>query len=183
VGQNIALFIDGGFFKFLGRFILINIVPFFLVFNLVMRRRRQLSGANYSELRLVSSEFQTVGILGYFVILSIFFFSIPVLQYLNTKPGYHILLVQPDGYTVFLIAFISFAMVVGSIYLKERRRWAYRLLLFISTLLVGYSFFAVLEFGFLAIVPVVLFCYLLYRLRKPSLRQEFRGHPRAINRQ
>lgn len=171
--QLLSEFCDVEGLKFVGRFIIINIVPFFLVFNLVMHRRRQLSGANYNELKLVASEIQTVGILGYFVILSMFFFSIPVLQYLNTKPGYQILLVQPDGYTVFLIAFISFALVVASVYLKGKRRWAYRLSLFLITLLVLYSFFAVLEFGFFAMVPVVLFSYLLYRLKKSSLRKEF----------
>lgn len=169
-----VMFLEWKLLDFIGRFIIINIVPFFLVFNLVMRRRRMPSGNPLSELKLIAAEIKTVGILGYFVILSMFFFSIPVLQYLNTKPGYQILLVQPNGYTVFLIALLSFALVVGSIYLKMKRRWAYRILMTLMTLLVGYSFFAVLEFGVIALVPVVLFSYLLYHLKRPSLLKELR---------
>src|SRR3990167_8509081 len=89
------------------------------------------------RLVLVADEIKAVGILGYVVILSIFFYSIPVLRYMHDKKGYDILLVEPDGYTVFLIAFLSFSLVVGGVYLKARRRWAYGLLVFEMVLLLA----------------------------------------------
>jgi len=163
---------DWVYLQLLGRMVLINIVPFFLVFHMVMKRRDQLRGQGHSELKLIAKEIQIVGLLGYYVILSIFFFSIPVLQYLNTKPGYNIVLVQPDNYTVFLISFISFALVVSSVYLKWKRVWAYRLSLFIITGLLIYAFFSILEWGLISFVPVTVFAYLMYRLKRPQLYRE-----------
>lgn len=165
---------DWVYLQLLGRMVLINIVPFFLVFHLVMKRRDQFRGKGHSELKLTAKEIQIVGLLGYYVILSIFFFSIPVLQYLNTKPGYNIVLVQPDDYTVFLISFISFSLVVCSVYLKWKRVWAYRLSLFIITGLLIYAFFSILEWGLISFVPVTVFAYLTYRLKRPSLHRELR---------
>ncbi len=164
--------IDWVYIELMCRMFLINIIPFFLVFHLVMKRREQFKGKYFSELDLVAKEIQIVGLLGYYVILSIFFLSIPVLQYLNTKPGYNILLVEPDGFTVFIIAFLSFSLVVCSVYLKNKRIWAYRLSSFIIAGLLVYSFFSILEWGFISIVPVTVFAYLLFRLKRPHLREE-----------
>ena len=170
---------DWIYIQLLGRMVLINIVPFFLVFHLVMKRRDQFKGKGHSDLKLIAKEIQIVGLLGYYVILSIFFFSIPVLQYLNTKPGYNIILVKPDDYTVFLISFISFALVVSSVYLKNKRFWAYQLSFFIITGLLVYSFFSILEWGLISIVPVTVFAYLMYRLKNPLLRRELRVKERS----
>ena len=164
--------VDWVFVGFLGRMVLINVMPFFLVFHLVMRRRRQFLDKKDSELGLVGDEIKIVGILGYVVILSIYFFSIPVLRYLKTKPGYDILLVEPDGFTVFLIAFLSFTLVVASIYLKAKRRWAYDVLSVLSGILLLYAFFSVLEWGCISGVPVTLFAYICYRLSRPGLKRE-----------
>ena len=165
--------IDVILIQLMGRFIAINIVPFLLVFHQVIRRRRQLRGERFSELNLVAGEIQIVGLLGYYVILSIFFYSIPVLKYLQTRPGYDIVLIEPDGFTVYLIAMISFSMVVASIYLKVKRLWAYRLLIVILCTLTVYSFFTILEFGLISAVPLIVFSYLAYRLTRPTLKKEF----------
>lgn len=159
----------------LGRAVLINVAPFFLVFHMVMRRRQHFHGRPDSVLNLLADEFKIVGILGYVVILSIFFFSIPVLRYLKTKPGYDIILVQPDGFTVYLIATLSFTLVVAGVYLKLRKKWAYFLLLFLVWILLIYAFFTILEWGLISMVPVLLFAYLRYRLVQPALRRELFG--------
>ena len=164
--------LDWVFLELLARFFLINIVPFFLVFHLVVRRRDQRPGRRRSELVLTAKELQTVGLLGYYVILSIFFFSIPVLKYLNTKPGYDILLIAPDNYTVFIISVVSFSLVVCSVYLQGRRRWAWDMAFYLVSGLLCYSFFAVLEWGAICIVPVSVFAYLLFRLTRPGLRAD-----------
>jgi hypothetical protein len=163
---------DWTYWGLMGRMVIINVVPFFLVFHLVMLRRKQLAGEHLPELNLIAGEIKIVGVLGYFVILSTFFFSIPVLQYMDTKPGYDILLVEPDGYTVFLMALISFSLVVFGIYLREKKKWAYWAVMVLIGFLVCYAFFAVLEMGLFASIPVVVFTYLLYRLTRPSLRKE-----------
>jgi len=164
---------DPIFLKLLCRLVLINLLPFFLVFSLTLRRRRQRFGVKMNELVLVADEINTVGILGYVVILSIFFFSIPVLRYMHDTKGYDILLVEPDGYTVFLLAFFSFSLVVGGVYLKARRHWAYWLLNLEITLLLVAAFFTVLDIGAIGIVPIIVFSYLLYKLKSPALKQEF----------
>jgi hypothetical protein len=162
------------FLGLIGRFIVINVIPFVMVFHLVMRRRQKQNKNSFSELLLVSGEMQVVGLLGYYVILSIYFFSIPVMIYGNKYCGYNIGLVEPDGYTVFLIAFISYALVVCSVYLRNKRMWAYRLSIFILSLLLLQSFFSILDIGEVCVVPVVLFTYLLYRLKRPSLMSELK---------
>ncbi len=154
------------------RCVFINIVPFFFVFHLVMRRRNKIYQSRFNELELIVSELQIVGLLGYFVILSIFFFSIPVLLYLRSKPGYDIVFVEPDGYFIAITAFISFLLVVSAIFLKYKYLWAYRLALFLVNLLLFLSFFFILEVGFISIVPVVLFAYLSYRLTRRSLKRK-----------
>ncbi|MDZ4241357.1 MAG: hypothetical protein U1D99_00870 [Candidatus Omnitrophota bacterium] len=154
------------------RFLLINVVPFAMVFPLVHRRHRQMKGAPFSDLPLIADEVRAVGLLGYYVILSIYFFSIPVLQYMKARRGYDILLVQPDGYTVFLIAFISFALVVSGVYLNAGRVWAYHLAHAVLTALLASSFFSVLDLGAVALVPVAVFSYLLYKLRRPVVLRE-----------
>jgi len=156
----------------LGRVVVINVVPFFVVFHLVIRRRKQFISNKFGEARLLANEIQTVGLSGYFVILSIYFFSIPVINYLNTQPGYEILLIEPDGYTVFMIAFISFWLVVAGVFLKYKKMWAHKLAIFIISLLMFYSFFSILELGIIAVVPVTVFLYLLYRLTRNTLKEE-----------
>jgi len=155
-----------------GRLILVNVVPFFLAFHLVMQRRKKLAGAHFSELALIGGELQTVGILGYFVILSIYFCSIPVLNYINTKPGYEILYVAPEPETVLILAVISFSLVVAGIFLRWKKRWAYHLAYFVVSLLMFYAFLSILHYGWVSIVPVVLFSYLLFRLTRESLKRE-----------
>jgi len=166
---------DGVLLGLVGRVIVINILPFFLLFHLVMRRREQFYGKGHSELALVAREIKIVGVMGYVIILSMFFFSIPVLRYLKTKPGYDIILIEPDGFTVYLIALLSFALVVSGIYLKVRRAWAFYLLVFLLWSLLGYAFFSILEWGLISAVPVAVFSYLLYQLSRPSLRRELKA--------
>jgi hypothetical protein len=162
---------DVEFLLLIGRCILINVVPFFFVFHLVMRRRRNRQDKKFNELELIVSEVQIVGLLGYFIILSIFFFSIPVIVYLNTRRGYDIIFVEPDGYFIAITAFISFLLVAGAIFMKYQHVWAYRLTLFLINLLLFLSFFFILEVGVISFVPVILFAYLSYRLTRHSLKR------------
>ncbi|MCD4780856.1 MAG: hypothetical protein K8S27_09970 [Candidatus Omnitrophica bacterium] len=163
--------IDWTLVDLLGRFILINIVPFVFFFQLIMKRREQWLGSKHSEIILVAGELQTVGFLGYYIILSIFFYSIPVLKYIN-KDEFYIFLIEPEDYTVATIAIISFTLVVCAIFMRHRFLWAYRLAVVIINLLLIYSFFHILEIGPVCIVPIIVFGYLLYRLTKPTFLKE-----------
>ncbi len=164
--------LDSTLLALLGRIILINVVPFFLVFHLVMKRRKHHLGEKNNELDLIASEIIIVGILGYFIILSIYFFSIPVLLHTQSTSKYNIMLVEPDGHIVFYVAYFSYALVVCGIYLKAKKIWAHRALLLILCLLLFFGYFTILELGLIAFVPIALFSYLLFRLTRPGLKKE-----------
>lgn len=153
------------------RLVLINVVPFFLVFHLVMRRRRGV-GKPGSEVSLIADELKIVGILGYFVILSIYFLSIPVLNYMNNGSGYNIIYVQPDPLTVYMIAAVSFYLVCSGVYLGAYKYWAFRLAVMLIIFLLFYAFSSILHYGLISLVPVVLFTYFLYRLTREDFVSE-----------
>ncbi|MGE0268231.1 MAG: hypothetical protein AB7S78_07235 [Candidatus Omnitrophota bacterium] len=159
----------------LGRLILINVVPFFLVFHLVMQRRRA-ENDSASQVKLIAGELKIVGIFGYFIILSIYFFSIPVLEYMNVGSGYNIRYVQPDPYTVYLIATVSFYLVCSGIYLRVYKYWAFRLAILLIILLLFYAFSSILHYGLISLVPVILFAYFLYRLTREELVTELQNN-------
>ncbi len=155
---------------------MINIVPFLLILNLAVARRKNKS-SQLTELELVAEEIRIVGVLGYTIILSIYFFSIPSLSYSKAHGNRDILLVEPDEYTVFLIALISFSLVVAGIYLKLKKRWAYYLCLFVDFILIVYSFLLVLDLGIISMIPIIVFTYLLYKLTRPTFRSQlFQSH-------
>lgn len=154
------------------RLVLINVVPFFLVFHLVMQRRRRVAGEPVSEVNLIAGELKIVGILGYFVILSIYFLSIPVLNYINHGSGYNIIYIQPDPLTVYLIAAVSFYLVCSGVYLGAYKYWAFRLAVILIILLLFYAFSSILHYGLISLVPVVLFTYFLYRLTREDFVSE-----------
>ncbi len=156
------------------RLLLINVVPFILVFKLVVNRRRQMAGHLFSELKLVAGEIYIVGIFGYVDIMSIYFFSIPVMRYMNIKNGFHIDYVEPDGFTVYLISIISFALVTCGIYLKEKRWWAWWLSVFLIGCLNVYAILSTLQYGFVSLIPITMFSYILFRLTRPNLKNELR---------
>lgn len=153
------------------RLVLINVVPFFLVFHLVMQRRRGV-GKPGSEVSLIAGELKIVGILGYFVILSIYFLSIPVLNYMNNGSGYNIIYVQPDPFTVYMIAAVSFYLVCSGVYLGAYKYWAFRLAVILIIFLLFYAFSSILHYGLISLVPVVLFTYFLYRLTREDFVSE-----------
>ncbi len=151
------------------RILIINVVPFLLLFNMVMRRRRQLRGQPSSHVRLVAGEITIVGLLGYFVILSAFFVSIPVIDYMNDRQSYRVMYVAPEGSTVYVIAAISFYLVCAGVFLQRYHYWAFRLAVLLVMILIFYAFFSVLHYGPVALVPVTVFAYLLYRLTREEL--------------
>jgi len=153
------------------RLVLINVVPFFLVFHLVMQRRRGV-GKPGSEVNLIAGELKIVGILGYFVILSIYFLSIPVLNYMNNGSGYNIIYVQPDPFTVYMIAAVSFYLFCSGVYLGAYKYWAFRLAVILIIFLLFYAFTSILHYGLISLVPVILFTYFLYRLTREDFVSE-----------
>lgn len=161
------------------RLVLINVVPFFLVFHLVMQRRSQSRTEPASQVKLIANELKIVGILGYFVILSIYFFSIPVLDYMNGSSGYNIRYVQPDSFTVYLIAAVSFYLVCSGVYLGVYKYWAFRLSVLLIIFLLFYAFSSVLHYGLISFVPVILFTYFLYRLTREELVAELQRNQRG----
>ncbi len=163
---------DWTMLKLIGRMVLINVVPFFLVFHLVMKRRRQLSGAPYSDLMLVAGELKIIGILGYFVILSIYFFSIPVLEYTDPDVGYSIRDVEPGESTVLVIAVVSFMLVVGGIYLQKKKIWAYKMSKALVILLTAYAITSTLHYGAISLVPIIFFSYFINKLKNENLLKE-----------
>lgn len=158
------------------RIVLINVVPFFLLFQLVMQRRRQLKGEKVSHVKLLAGELTIVGLLGFYVILSAFFVSIPVMEMMNDREGYRVLYVAPEGSTVYAIAAISFYLVCAGIFLQRYHYWAFRLAVLLIMVLTFYAFFSVLHYGPIAMVPVCVFVYLLYRLTSNELIQELELH-------
>ncbi|MCA9394374.1 MAG: hypothetical protein KC900_09245 [Candidatus Omnitrophica bacterium] len=158
------------------RILLTNVVPFFLLFHMIMQRRRQLRGEPASHVRLVAGELTIVGLLGYYVILSAFFVSIPVMDYMNDRQGYRVMYVAPEGSTVYVIAAISFYLVCAGIFLQRYHYWAYRLAVLMVMVLIMYAFFSVLHYGPVALVPVTVFVYLLFRLTREELVNELESN-------
>lgn len=164
--------IDLTMLKLIGRLILINVVPFILVFHMVIKRRRQFGGKNYSDVALIAGEIKIIGILGYFVILSIFFFSIPVLEYTDADVGYNIRDVEPGESTVLVIATISFMLVVAGIFLERKKVWAYRMAKALVILLTAYAITSTLHYGAISLVPIIFFSYFINKLKNENILNE-----------
>lgn len=160
---------DAASVQLISRIIVMNVVPFVLLFHLVMRRRRQMRGEPSSHVRLVAGELTIVGVLGYFVILSAFFISIPVMDYMNDRQSYRVMYVAPEGSTVYVIAAISFYLVCAGVFLQRYHYWAFRLAVLLVMVLIFYGFFSILQYGAVALVPVTVFAYLLFRLTREEL--------------
>lgn len=163
-------------FNLILRIILTNVVPFFLLFHMVMQRRKQLRGEPASHVRLVAGELTIVGLLGYYVILSAFFISIPVMDFMNGQPGYRVMYVVPEGATVYGIAVISFYLVCAGMFLQRYHYWAFRLAVLMILILILYAFFSILHYGPVALVPVIVFVYLLFRLTREELIDELEAN-------
>ena len=151
------------------RIVVINVVPFLLLFHMVMRRRKQLRGVPSSHVKLVAGELTIVGMLGYYVILSAFFVSIPVMDYMNDRQDFRVMYVAPEGSTVYGIAAISFYLVCAGVFLQRYHYWAFRLAVLLVMILIFYGFLSVLHYGPVALVPVSVFSYLLFRLTREEL--------------
>ncbi len=157
----------------MGRLIVLNAFPFIVLVHMIRRRNKQQVGHKFSEVDLMAWEILTTGVLGYFIILSMYFFSIPVLNYVKPEGRYGIYYVSPEGTTVYLISYISYCLAACGIYLRRKKRWAYFFTIFIVICILFYAFFSVLEIGGIAFVPVIISSYLLYRLTRASFKKEF----------